>query len=56
MGKRSKEAQARRRDKRNAKLNEKWRVRRETATDSLSTGSRDNHISEDRDLVGDEEG
>jgi hypothetical protein len=56
MGRRSKVAQARRREKRNAKLDEVWRVRRETATDNSLTDSRDNHISEDRDLVGDEEG
>lgn len=52
MGRRSKEAQARRREKRNAKLDEKWRVRREAATDSVCTDSRDNIGGEAGDLVG----
>jgi hypothetical protein len=55
MGRRSKTAQARKREKYKL-LTEMWRVKIETATDSFSTDSRDNHISKDRDLVGDEEG
>jgi hypothetical protein len=54
LDRRSPEGAKRRREKQRAKLAEKWRVRREAATDSLSTGSRDNHISKDRDLVGNE--
>jgi hypothetical protein len=56
MGKRSKEAQARRRDKRNAKLDEIWRVRRETDSGRCNFDGVYHPGSKSSGMVGVEEG